>query len=294
MALFACSVGRVRALEAKRLDLEKLWRAAPADVWPQLAAAGYRQPDPQSDPGLDDWFEQERFLLYRLADQLLADTDYPLFYRLFADRDNLFLLARRESGLAVPDGFFSAAGRIPLPDLFAAWSGHGLFRLPPVLARALANARRQVENGLAQAEFCIEQGIFDLMRRAALPGSMLGRLAAFYTDRVNIRRFLTGGRLFLSGGLVPPEAYTEENAPARVLFHYPELKRENLEPGARGLVGAAGGELETGLRQALEKILAQARFISYGPEPVIAYCCRRESEAAEIRRHLVAAAGGGN
>lgn len=293
-ALIVCSVGRVRALEAKLPGPEKLARWAQAgrlgDFVAELPAAGFPVPDPGSDPDLSRWLTAENAAAGALCARLLGGSGAERLCRLPADRGNIFLLGRREKGLLPGNGLFNPLGMLGRAELEAAWNGRGLFRLPPALRPVFTRGRAVLEEeGLPAFEHLVNVAVFTLMSEAAASSAILARLAAFSVDRANIRSFLSGSAFFLEGGLAAPEAYrggpgagrAPRVPPEPVRFHYPALAE------AEGSL-----RIEAAFHRIEEDILSGSRFIALGPEPVVAYFHRRARESAELRRIMFAAAYG--
>ncbi|MFH0795458.1 MAG: V-type ATPase subunit [Candidatus Omnitrophota bacterium] len=294
MTNYAYAVGRIRALEAKMLGPERLDRLANLptldNLLSEIGGSGYLVPE-KGDLDFTPWFEEETEKLIHLCNGLLSETKYPFFYRLPADFSNLSLRARKETGLPAKEEGFNSWGIIRLPDLDSVWSEKGLFLLPEFLTKGLVEAKKRLaDEGIAGFEFVLGTAVFNLLKEAAGESILLQRLVSFFVDRTNIRSFLAGGKRFIAdGGLISTEIFRKNRDAALITieFHYPRMKAY-LKPGSSQEDPKAAGTfgLEEGFRDVQEKILEESRFISLGPEPVIAYYYRKSREFANLRRIL--------
>ena len=301
MTNYAYAVGKIRALEAKMLGAERLNRLVNLptldNLLSEISGSGYLVPE-KEDSDFAQWLKEETERLIHLCNGLLPETKYPFFYRLPADFSNFSLLARRETGLPAKEEEFNPWGIVRLTDLDSIWSGKVLSFLPELLTRGLSEARKRLANeGIAGFEFVMGTAIFNLLKEAAGESILLQRLVSFFVDRTNIRSFLAGGKRFASGGFISTETF-QKNRDAvltTIEFHYPKMKSylktgsfqgdpERVALQDQEVIGAS--ELEEGFRDVQEKILEESRFISLGPEPVIAYYYRKSRELANLRRLL--------
>ncbi|HNS48082.1 MAG TPA: hypothetical protein PKM61_00960 [bacterium] len=287
MALFAYAVGRVRALEARLIGAERFRQLEESAGWegllPELAGLGY--PVPASDRNLSEWLRELRAGLWKLSDHLLEGTDYPYFYRLPIDFNNLVLLARSRAGLM--DSGFEAepGGSLETKSLESVWSGQGWFRLPAELAAGLKEGQRRLENdGPDGFEYELAGAVTRLMLRASGSSELLARLAVFFIDGWNLRSYAAGGTLRLPGGRIAPDRFGADRRELLNAFSgcYPAFAafgRDREWPD--------GAELEAVLDRTAAGLLEASRFVTLGPEPVLAYHYQKCSEITRLHRLLL-------
>ncbi len=302
MTSFAYAVGRVRALEAKLVSADEFQRLEGLPgvhgVIQELPALGYPAPE-GDDYELDRWFHREQAGLNTLCDNLVEGTAYPVFFHMNHDFTNLALLARRETGIPVAEENFNELGFFSPREILDAWEGKYAPRGLSWLREVIKRVRESLDRGMAYVDWLLAESSTRILKQTASSSGLLAELAAFYADRLNIRSSFSGGRWWVAGGKIPPEAFSgileresnvvAEEIAARINFHYPLMVPETLAAWLKGEPNPEGGiSLETLLERQETAILAESRLIALGPEPVIAYYYQKTRELAELRRIILA------
>ncbi len=287
---YGYAVARTRAVENSLLDKNKLERLAStsslAEALGQLADTVYGEAI-AALPAPSDW---ERALDAQLAREYEFITEMghgkeieTLRWRY--DLVNLKLLLKAEKHGAEPQKL-SALGSVPPRELLEPEV------LPPAWREAVQRARQ--EEDPQRIDFILDRALFQ-MALASSDNPYLAGLWRLESDLVNITTFLRLSVLESRGENLWQEAFI----PGGELDRLEEIQPPDLEALQSALAQTKFGALRQGLESCRltgsvgqwERLaddlrveyLNRAKYIPFGPEPLVAYVLGRENEVKSLR-----------
>ena len=296
----------LRSREARMLTREKAERMLDAanfgEAAKMLTDCGYKDFSEfnakQVEQALNDRRAEEFGELARIAPNAkLVDV-----FRMKYDYHNAKILIKSEAEGIDRIDLMSLAGRIPPEELTAAFREDKYLGIPEVLGDAMLDAKNTLaRTGNPQlADFILDRAYFEELFRDAkeLDSKFLNGYAQIMIDSANLRSAVRTLRMhkdtdFLRTAVIPGGGVAVERIimasvsgeGLAALFQNTILETA----AAYGAEAANGGEMtkfELACDNAVTEYLTNARLVSYGEEPVIAYLAGIEGEITTVRMIL--------
>jgi V/A-type H+-transporting ATPase subunit C len=308
---YAYAAGRIRALETKLLDRQRLERMLESDS----AEAALRSLQ-DTDYGIhlaeltdasdyEKVLESERKTVYELFRKLCLDEEGLSVYFSRFDFHNLRVLSKAKVNQQGVEGFLSEHGEVDPRELEEAFEEEKFEHLPEHLARTATAAieafrssgasrlldisvdRAQHEHRLMLAESLSNEYLTNLLRLRADVHNILtlyrvkwlGEDYRFYNSATLDGGFLERDRL--------KEAFHEpwESVPSKfAVTPYIEI----IDAGASDVVSAGSfSKLEKGADDYITGYLRLTKTVTFGLEPLYAYLLVKENEVKSIRMIMV-------
>ena len=294
----------LRAREPKMLSREKAERLldAPsfAECAKQLADSGYEDMSQMNAGEIEAALSRRRAAVFRELAGMLPDEKLIDVFRVRYDYHNAKVVLKAEAVGSEPLPLMSASGRIPADTLLNAYREERAVDLPGKLAEALKAGKELLARTANPqlADFLLDKAYFAELQElcAALKSDFLTRYVSVLADSTNLRSAVRTLRMgknadFLREALVPGGSVSAE----RILASATGDALASLFSGvlsdaaALGAAAAEGGPLtafELACDNAVAKTLGEAKLVSYGEAPVIAYLAAVESEITAVRMIL--------
>ena len=294
----------LRAREPKMLSREKAERLldAPsfAECAKQLADSGYEDMSQMNAGEIEAALSRRRAAVFRELAGMLPDEKLIDVFRVRYDYHNAKTALKAEAVGSEPLPLMSASGRIPAETLLNAYREERAVDLPGKLAEALKAGKELLARTANPqlADFLLDKAYFAELQElcAALKSDFLTRYVSVLADSTNLRSAVRTLRMgknadFLREALVPGGSVSAE----RILASASGDALASLFSGvlsdaaALGAAAAEGGPLtafELACDNAVAKTLGEAKLVSYGEAPVIAYLAAVESEITAVRMIL--------
>ena len=294
----------LRAREPKMLSREKAERLldAPsfAECAKQLADSGYEDMSQMNAGEIEAAPSRRRAAVFRELAGMLPDEKLIDVFRVRYDYHNAKVVLKAEAVGSEPLPLMSASGRIPADTLLNAYREERAVDLPGKLAEALKAGKELLARTANPqlADFLLDKAYFAELQElcAAHKSDFLTRYDSVLADSTNLRSAVRTLRMgknadFLREALVPGGSVSAE----RILASATGDALASLFSGvlsdaaALGAAAAEGGPLtafELACDNAVAKTLGEAKLVSYGEAPVIAYLAAVESEITAVRMIL--------
>ena len=296
----------LRAKEPKMLTADKMERMLDApsfdEAAKQLVDCGYPDMSGMDASEIEKVLSAHRAEIFAELSELIAEREVLEAFCLKYDYHNAKVLIKAESANIDGSYLLSESGRLSSEALTAAYHAEDYDNLPAVFGRALGEARsviKRTENSQL-ADFVLDRAYFEELRSLSekIYSPFLGDYVRLLIDGANLRalvRTLRMGRdidflrkALISGGNIEAEelaeaAYSSEG--------FAELFDSSAYSGAAHLGAEAlkGGrltEFELNCDNVLTRFFGDARLISFGVQPVIAYIASLENEITAARMIL--------
>ncbi len=308
--LYAHAVGRIRCIERKLLDRNKLERmiesSGPDEALKVLIEADYGSEDVINDArNFELLLRDEMEKTYGLLKKLIPEAGFLDVFLLKNDYHNLKVILKSEFQGISPEGILNGYGIIPTGKLEAILRDRKLDLLSDVMKDAVSecidtyNRTKDPQN----IDLILDRALYKEMVIMAVQvkNSFISEIARVSIDLLNIKTFLrikAMGRTLdfldkaiLSGGTIPKEFFLES--------------LDNSLEGFSGkmLYGAYGKVCEEGINSFIERgslakleklsdeyiqgLAMKAKYISDGVEPLIAYLIAVENEIKNVRIIMV-------
>ena len=301
----------LRAKEAGLLTRERLERMAAAPDYAEaakvLAECGYPELDKASDAEIEEAFAVRRAAVLDDIEKLCPEPALVDAFRLRFDYHNAKVLVKAEGAGTDGSGLLSRCGRVSGEVLAEAYDQDDWRAVPQALAAAIRGAKntlaRTANPQLADIE--LDKAYFgEFMALAdSLSSDFCTRYGQLCIDTANLRsavRCLRGGMdegvlaaAVIDGGDIPagPIARRVYSEGLEAVF----TSRRLAEAAALGQKAVEGGPLtpfELACENAVTRFLGDAKYISIGPEAVVAYLAMLEGEIIAARTVLFGKRGG--
>ena len=295
----------LRAREPRMLSREKAERLldAPsfADCAKTLSDSGYEDMSQMNAAGIDAALSRRRAAVFRELAGLLPDAALIDVFRVRYDYHNAKTVLKAEAVGSDPLPLMSASGRIPAEAMLNAYREERGVDLPGRLAEAMKAGKELLARTANPqlADFLLDKAYFAELQDLAdkLGSDFIRRYVATLADSTNLRSAVRTLRMgknadFLREALVPGGTVSEERLLASAsgdaiasLYGAGEL----ADAASLGAAAAEGGSLtafELACDNAVSGMLSDAKLVSYGEEPVVAYLAAVESEITAVRMIL--------
>ena len=295
---------RVRALECSLLDKGKmdqmLEAATPEDAARILTDCGYPELEVVNGKTVGDLLSQERARTLNDLAELVPDPTVLAVFQVQYDYHNGKVLLKSEAMGIQSDRLLMDTGRVAPETLAAALRGGVTTSdLPPLLAQGLQEARQVLSatRDPPLGDFTLDRYYFqELQEMAQRTGStFLAGYVQRLIDTANLRtvvRVLRMGRggeflegtLFEGGTMEAGRLLESVNASTMLEELYASTPLEQAaEAGAAAVRGEGLTLFEKLCDNAVIHYIQDARFVSFGEAPVIAYLAAKEAEIVAIR-----------
>ncbi len=295
----------LRAREPRMLSREKAERLldAPsfADCAKSLADSGYEDMSQMNAAGIDAALSRRRAAVFRELAGLLPDEGLIDLFRVRYDYHNAKTVLKAEAVGSDPAPLMSDSGRIRPEAMLNAYREDRAVDLPGRLAEAMKAGKELLARTANPqlADFLLDKAYFAELQDLAdrLGSDFVRRYVAVLADSTNLRSAVRTLRMgknadFLREALVPGGTVSEERLLASAsgdaiasLYASGALS----DAASLGAAAAEGGSLtafELACDNAVPAMLSDARLVSYGEEPVVAYLAAVESEITAVRMIL--------
>lgn len=305
---FAFATGRIRALEAKLLNLahyQRLLDAADApEAWQALAELGYGKAAERKLTEYEDVLTDELRDLYALVTALSPAPERTVWLQRRYDFHHMKVyLKAKLLGEDPTESVVDGVGTVP-PKLIEVSVNTGVWsELPPELADAAQRALRTYESTrqAQMIDMVMDHGLFGYLWSVTVGHPFAETLVAIWADLLNLKslvraKLLGKDRGFASRVLVPGSSLEDSRLLALmdvgVETWADELRHTPYSDVlSRGLAYLAE-KRSLALFEKLSddfvmKFLKRAKLTLYGAEPLIAYALAKETELKNIRIILV-------
>ncbi len=296
----------LRAKEPKMLTKDRMEHMLDAPSFDEAAKllmdCGYVDMSGMDAVGVEKTLSAHRAEAFEEIRALIPEQSVLDAFCLKYDYHNAKVLIKAESANIDGKYLLSDSGMVPIETLINAYHAEDYDVLPKILAKSLEEARsviKRTENAQL-ADFVLDRAYFAEMKETAekLYSPFLLNYVNLMIDGANLRtavRTLRMGRdidflrgALIDGGNVDAEqlaeaAYSDDNFAS--LFSSSEY-REAALLGAEAAHGGRLTEFEKSCDNALINYFSEARYTSFGAQPVIAYIGALENEITSARMIL--------
>jgi V/A-type H+-transporting ATPase subunit C len=301
--IYAQSVSRVRTLETRMLDKAKfesmIEARDAADIFRILQDSPYSEyvTRPSYEEGLRCALEDFYHEMYKTVPVKELLDILAIRY----DAHNIKALLKCSLSGRSTEGMLIDAGTIPLKNLEEMVRNESFRDMPKALRKSIETGIDSYKNtGDSQnIDMLIDKGMYEYMLEIAEDSKQdyIGDFVKLLIDMTNIKAFIRVKaqergrefytRLFIKGGKLDFDLFGNsfgealENLPGRMYHteHYGWVKEgieEYLKTGNIGCIEKSGDNY-------LMKSIKKSRFISFGPEPLVAYIIAKENEIRMLR-----------
>ncbi len=295
----------LRAREPRLLTNERAERMLDAPSFDEAAKlltdCGYPDMSGMSSPEVEETLSAHRDGIFGELGRLAPDKGLVDVFRLKYDYHNAKAIIKAEAMGTDCKRLLSDSGRIPGLKLMEYYVEEKRVQLPEILGEAIFEAKAVLNRtGNPQlADFVLDKAYFEEMDRAArsLDSSFLKGYVAVLIDSTNLKSTVRTLRMgknqdFLMDVLIPGGnvgvgrlcAVTDKDGLA-ALYSRTGLERAGAL-GGECLDGSSMTAFELACDNAVNRYLRDAKLISYGCEPVLAYMAAVEGEITAVRMIL--------
>ncbi len=308
---YAYAVGRIRTLERKLIDKNRIERMVEAGSLEEAAKVlaeadyGYLEDMGSKDYDFEELLKDEEKKVYGLLRELAPRPEIFDMFLLGRDYHNLKVLLKSEFGESGDSRPLKEGGAIPVNTLEVLVRERKFNSMPGVMARALKDAIDAFNRtGDPQAvDMVLDAGYLKHVREAAGESGepFLAELAAVSADLTNIKAFVRVKRLgrewaffervTAPGGKVRKDIYSECFDASLEAF----VERMRFTPYGRLCEEGIGSFIRTGSLAMLEKLadeyllsfVQKVRYRAFGVEPLVSYLIIKENEIRNVRIVIV-------
>lgn len=294
---------RVRALECALLDQGKmdqmLEAPTPEDAARILTDCGYPELETVTGETVGEMLARERARTLQDMEELVPDPAILAVFQIQHDYHNGKVLLKSEATGVQADHLLVDTGRVPAETLAAALRGDELADLPVMLWQSLQEARQVLAatKDPQLGDFTLDRYYFQELREIAQKTSstFLTGYVQRSIDTANLRTVVRvlrmgkgseflDGTLFEGGTMEIGRILTSVNAGAMLEELYASTPLERAaEAGAAAVRGESLTLFEKLCDNTVIDYIRDARFVSFGEAPVIAYLAAKEAEIVAIR-----------
>lgn len=296
----------LRAKEPKMLTKERMERMLDApsfdDAAKMLMDCGYADMSGMTASGVEKTLSSHRTEAFEEIRALIPESSIVDAFCLKYDYHNAKVLIKAESANVDGKYLLSDSGMVPIDTLIEAYHAEDYDALPKILAAALEEARsviKRTENAQL-ADFILDKAYFEELKALSetLYSPFLRDYVNLAIDGANLRATVRTMRMgrdidFLRGALVnggnvnaeqlAEAAYSDEGF---VSLFAQSPYREAAELGVEAAKGGRLTEFERKSDNVLIGYFGEAKYTSFGAQPVIAYIGELENEITAARMIL--------
>ena len=295
----------LRAREPRLLNDERAQRMLDAASFEEaakiLADCGYEDMSQMSAKEVEDALAKHRNEVFAELARLAPDSSIVDVFRMKYDYHNAKTLIKAEAMGTDPVRLLSGSGRVPTEKLLADYSEGRFGDLPAALGHAAEEAKAVLARTANPqlADFVLDLAYFtemkDIARESENP--FLERYAEVLIDSTNLKsavRTLRMGKdaavlqaVILPGGSVSAERITgaADREALAALFAHTKLEKAAVL-GVEAVEGGSMTAFELACDNAVNDFLSDAKLISFGCEPLVAYLAAVEGEITAARMIL--------
>ncbi len=295
----------LRAREPRLLNDERAQRMLDAASFEEaakiLADCGYEDMAQMSADEIDDALAEHRSKVFDEMAQLSPDSSIVDMFRMKYDYHNIKAVLKAEAMATEPGHLLSDSGRMPAAELLNAYNEGRFGDLPGTLGRAAEEAKGVLARTANPqlADFVLDSAYFaELQNVARESGSaFLERYVQVLIDSTNLKsavRTLRMGKdadflhaVIIPGGAVSADRLTntDDKEAIAALFAHSGLEKA-AALGAEAVDGGSMTAFELACDNAVNRFLSDAKYVSYGCEPLVAYLAAVEGEITAARMIL--------
>lgn len=302
---YLCLSAMLRAREPRLLDLDRAQRMLDAPSFEEAAKlltdCGYADMSQMSAGEIEAALSRRRSEIFNELADRAPDREPVELFRMKYDYHNLKTLIKAEAMGQEPMRLMSASGRVE-PERLRELYHEGRYGEMPGLMGPSAKEAKELLGRTANpqlADFVLDRAYYTELKDTAksMQSGFLQGYAALLIDCGNLKsavRTLRMGksREFLAQALIPGGSVSEDRIAAAgdrealsaLYLHSPLESAAAL--GAEAAVGGAMTAFERACDNAVNSYLKQAKLISYGSEPLVAYLAAVEGEITAVRMIL--------
>ncbi|MBR4392787.1 MAG: V-type ATPase subunit [Oscillospiraceae bacterium] len=302
---YLCLSAMLRAREPRLLNDDRAQRMLDAPSFEEaakiLADCGYEDMSQMSAKEVEDALAKHRNEVFAEMAQLAPDKSIVDVFRMKYDYHNAKAIIKAEAMGTESERLLSGSGRVK-PEVFLSAYSEGRFGdLPNVLGHATEEAKGVLARTANPqlADFVLDSAYFSEMKEIARESgnAFLERYAEVLIDSTNLKsavRTLRMGKdaaflnsVIIPGGGVSAERITgaSDKEAMAALFAHTKLEKA----AALGVDAVDGGSMtafELACDNAVNDFLSDAKLVSFGCEPLVAYLAAVEGEITAVRMIL--------
>lgn len=302
---YLCLSAMLRAREPKLLTNDRAERMLDAPSFDEAAKlltdCGYEDMSAMNAGEIEAALAKHRAEVFDEMEQLSPSHEIVDIFKMKYDYHNAKTVIKAEAVGADPMRLMSASGRIAPELLLSAYNEGRWTELPEALGEAVPEAKAVLARTANPqlADIVLDQAYFNELKSAAqaADSSFLTGYAELLTDCANLKsavRTLRMGKnaeflqsVLISGGSVDEAriASAGDMDGVAALFASTDLEKA-AALGSEAVSGGSMTAFELACDNAATAYLSDARLVSYGSEPVIAYMAAVEGEITAIRMIL--------
>ena len=302
---YLCLSAMLRAREPRLLNNERAERMLDASSFEECAKlltdCGYGDMSQMSAKEIESELAKHRQAVFAELENLSPDRELVDVFRIKYDYHNAKSIIKAEAMNLSPERLLSSSGRFDSQQLLEIYNEERFTELPQIFADAVVEAKSVLARTANPqlADFVLDKAYFAELRAEAdeLDSSFLRGYTAILIDSANLKSAVRTMRMgkgtdFLEEVLIPGGSVDADRIVAAgdkdgvaALFFHTGLERA----AALGSEAVGGGTLtafELACDNAVNSYLKNAKLVSYGPEPVMAYLAAVEGEITAVRMIL--------
>ena len=301
----------LRAKEASLLSRERLERMVAAPDFDEavkvLCECGYPDLEGASDAELEAAFAARRTAVLDDMEKLCPEKALVQAARLRFDYHNAKVLVKGEGAGVSGEALLSDCGRISAEKLRDAYEQEDWKSVPSDLAAAIREARsllaRTANPQITDME--LDKAYYRelLSLTETLSNDFYTRYARLCIDMSNLRSAVRCLRGRMDEGVLEAAVIEGGNVPSGPMVRRVygdgitnvftgKALAEAAELGEKAAEGAPLAPFEQACENALTRFLGAAKYVSFGPEAVVAYLAMLEGEIVAVRMVLLGKRGG--
>ena len=301
----------LRAREPKLLNRDKAERMLDASTFEEAARiltdCGYEDMSQMNAEQIDETLAKHRAEIFAELERIAADKNVVDVFKLKYDYHNAKAIIKGEAMNVDAEYLLSDSGRIKGEELLTAYHEERYNVLPEIFAGAVREAKTTLAHSAnpQMADFVLDRAYFREMAKAAeaADSQFLTGYVQTLIDTANLKSAVRSMRMhknaeFLTEVLIPDGGIGTErilNAGDRdnlaALYAHTVLEKA-AALGAQAAEGGKMTEFELACDNAVTAYLGNAKLVSYGEEPVVAYLAAVENEITAIRMILTSRLAG--
>ena len=296
----------MRGKEAKMLNAEKAYRMLDAGSYAEaakmLCECGYED---MSDMSTDEIFSAlnvRRSEVFADLLNMLPDKEIADIFRIKYDYHNAKVIIKAEAMATARADLLSDVGRICPEELKTAYVDESFAFIPETLGKAMLEAKRVLSRSENPqlADLILDKACYAEMQETAkkLGSKFITGYVDIMIDCANLKtavRCLKMGKsvefirnAVIKGGSYYPERIAAANNPEALAALFATTKLgDAAAKGAESVSGGAMTAFELACDNAIMSYLKEAKLVSFGEAPAVAYFAAFEAELTAVRMILI-------
>ncbi|MCF0138179.1 MAG: V-type ATPase subunit [Oscillospiraceae bacterium] len=292
----------LRAKEAKMLTAEKASRLLDSadftEAAKQLCDCGYEDMSGMSMDEITAALNARKEAVFRDLVNMLPDKEIGDIFRIKYDYHNAKVLIKAEAMGTEREDLLSSVGRMKTEALKTAYFEESFAFCPDALAKSMMEAKRVLNRSENPqlAEFVLDKACYgELVSVAKKLGSrFISGYVDILIDCANLKTAVRCMRMgksadflrnaLIDGGSVYTEKIAAANSPEALAAAFAVTKlRSAAAAGAEAVGGGRMTAFELACDNAVMAYLKDAKLVSYGEAPAVAYFAAFEAELTAVR-----------